>query len=197
MLMPKKLNMQTLSRWPVDMLPEIGHVSCLPPPPSQRQDDRVMSKKQSHRLTEARNFVQNMVLECPRCGSLRGASTIAPMDCTTNKWTRIACLNKQCKASLFSNKWFCTCHKPWQGCHTHSSWPQFHEIAKGFKDLPGVPVLRHTEGPGRTSQPGIGTSALGTKRPPPQQAQAEPSLSFLSKAPRLAARFSHLVKNPG
>ena len=191
-LQARKINMQSLPKWPSLPELEVDINNFLPPPPPREQDDRKLKKRSHLELRESQDFMHAFFLECPRCQTARPAKGIRPK--TGSKWCRVACLNPLCKASLYACKWWCPCHRPWQACPAHSKWDMHVERIDSLADIPTSRLRVHNEPVGISRQPG--SQNAGAKRPPPSSLQT-PSVSFLAKAPRLAAKFAHLLKDPG
>jgi hypothetical protein len=193
-----------------------GHLIDLFTPPPPASSTFPLSRSQRFSQADADRFLHEFALVCPCCSVSRLAPLSLPR--VDGRWSQLRCCSSSCASVLSSNRWHCTCKKLWMSCPKHSMWPIIvaqtlsarvspvagpRGVARTFSSstiaadlhthIRRAPKIRRTTH--IVSTPSASSSSTAVKRksdfiPTPGQLF---NRGLLAKAPRLAAKFPHVV----
>ena len=123
------------------------------------------------------------------------------------KWVTLTCTNSNCKAKAKAHLWHCECGILWRSCTIHSTWDTHAKLlcfnTRSVRNQPSqahvfppvLPAKRKscTQPHSSSSGTACNVQEKGRKRNDPTPILSPAAL--LAKAPRLAAKFPHLVGN--
>ena len=192
-------------------------LEALLPPPQPWMSTRGKSLGNVTALVQqATAFIRDFKLVCPNCKHNRQVNKIVPR--AAYRWATLTCPKATCRHKALANAWHCQCMVNWRLCPVHSKWEAHARTINTNKITPSkaepptqegpMPVKRKVDPswneplsrrppPARPPAPSPSTTRGSKRRTPSlQPAVGQPQnilMHSISKMPKLAAKFPHLL----